>query len=137
MEIIALIPRDFEAALHERSKSDSPYEARVAHMLGGLLDVLRRDAIGPRLFASYHLQREIFLQYFAPNGSHCMITVAIDSPDYGPLENGLPRFHYRMTYQLKRKIDDRRLPLIEERVHSVESASEIVRQAILEARKLP
>lgn len=137
MEIVGLLRRNFEAPLHERAQSDSPFEARVAHMLLNLLDALRRDAIGPCLFASYHLERDLWLQYSAPNGAHCMITVTIDRPDYGPLDNGLPRFHYRMTYLIKRGANDRDLPVIEERIRSVESAQEFVRHAISETRNVP
>ena len=62
-----------------------------------LIDSLRRDAVGPTLFATPHLNRELWLQYSAPNGDSVMITVTIDHPDYAPLENGLPSFHYRLS----------------------------------------
>ncbi len=83
-------------------------------MMLGLLDALTRDASGPMLFASIHQDRELWLQYSAPNGASAMITATIDSPDYGPLEHGLPRFHYRLSYRVRasNEIEDQ-LPIEE------------------------
>lgn len=52
MELIALLERDFEPALHERAQSDSAYDARIARVLLELLNALRHEPIGPRLFAT-------------------------------------------------------------------------------------
>ena len=52
----------------------------------------------------------------------------IDRPDDGPLENGLPRFHYRLSYRIRSSSDTTDRPIIEYRVRSVASAVEIVRQ---------
>lgn len=138
MEIVGLPPkRDFETELRTRAGSGSAYDARIAGLLLDLLDALRGDAIGPRVFVSYHLDRELWLHYRGPNDAHCLITVTLDRPDYGPLENGLPRFHYRMTYRITGSTHNRDQPTIEQRARSVESAVEFVWQAIRETRMLP
>ena len=139
MEIVSLLGPDFpdyDAEFRRLADSESAYEACVGRMMLELLDSLRRDAIGPRLFASTLLNRELWLQYSAPNGASAIITVAIDHPDYGRLEDGLPRFHYRLSYIRSSSDSTDRLP-IEERARSVETAREFVREAIRETRLMP
>ncbi|MBM3968206.1 MAG: hypothetical protein FJ308_24575 [Planctomycetes bacterium] len=137
MEIVALLAPDFETALDERAKSGSAYDARIARLLLDLLDALRHEPIGPRLFASFHLDRDLWLQYRSPNNAHCMITIKMDRPDYGPLVDGLPLFHYRMTCQTTDSTESKVGPILEDRTRSVDSAVEFVRNAIRETRLLP
>lgn len=137
MEIVALIEPNFETALHERTQSDSAYDARVAQLLLDLLDGLRHEPVGPQLFASFHLDRDLWLQYYAPNKAHCMITITMDHPDYGPLADGLPLFHYRMTCKMTDSTERQIGPMQEDRTRSVDSAVELVRNAIRETRMLP
>ena len=137
MEIVALLNSNFEAALHDRTVSDSAYDARVAQMLLDLLDALRHEPIGPKLFASYHLDQDIWLQYRSPHSAHCMITVTMDRPDYGPLVDGLPVFHYRMTCKMTDSTTHQIRPMQEVRIRSIDSAVEFVWNAIRETRMLP
>ena len=137
MEIIALLQPSFEIALKERAQSDSAYDAKFARHLLELLDALRSEPIGPQLFASYHLDRDLWLQYCSPNNAHCMITVTMDRPDYGPLVDGLPVFHYRMTCQKTDSSERQIRPALEDRTRNIDSAVEFVRQAIRETRMLP
>jgi hypothetical protein len=137
MEIVGLRAVDFESALRERAQAESAYDARVARLLLDLVEGLRREAMGPRLFASYHVDRDLWLQYRSANGAYCMVTVAMDRPDYGAIENGLPRFHYRMTYRITAGDGRGQDAAVEERCRSVESAVEFVSEAISETRKFP
>jgi hypothetical protein len=137
MEIVALLKRDFESTLHKRAGSESAYDARIARHLLDLLHALRHERTGPRLLASYHFDRELWLHYHAPNNAHCIITITMDRPDYGPLVDGLPLFHYRMTCN---KTDSKRKPIRpaeEDRSRSVKSAVDFVRNSIRETRTLP
>lgn len=137
MEIIALLQPSFETALSERAQSDSAYDAKFARHLLELLDALRREPIGPQLFASYQLDRDLWLQYRSPNNARCMIAITMDRSDYGPLVDGLPVFHYRMTCQKTDSTERQIRPTLEDRTRSVASAVEFVRQAIRETRMLP
>jgi hypothetical protein len=141
MEIVSLIEpgsRDYEGPFRSVASSAAAYEARVGGMMLDLLDAVRRDSIGPRLFAFAHTNRELWLQYYsASNGASAMIRITIDRPDYGPLEDGLPRFHYRLDYRIKSSNGAIARPLIEQRAHSVETACAFVREAISDARALP
>jgi len=134
MEIVNL-SHDVDAILHKRTQSESRYDARTAELLIDLLHAMRRDPEGPRLFASILLERELWLLYVVPGGASCMITVTIDRPDYGPLENGLPIFHYRMAYRITGRSDGRVGPMNEARVHSTGSAVEFVHTAISKTQK--
>ncbi len=136
MEIVALLSRDFESALHERARSDSAYDARIARHLLDLLDALRHEPIGPRLLASYYFDCELWLQYHAPNNSHCIITITMDRPDYGPLVDGLPLFHYRMTCNKTDSNKNHVRPDVEDRTRSVDSAVEFVHKSIRETQTL-
>ena len=137
MEVVELIRSDFESALHDRAHSDSAYHARIARLLMDLLEALRQEPIGPKLFASYHLDRDLWLQYRSPHSARFMITVTIDRPDYGPLVDGLPLFHYRMTCKITDSTGNQTRPTQEDRSRSVDSAVEFVRNAIRETRMLP
>jgi hypothetical protein len=137
MEIIALLEPSFETALKVRAQSDSAYDAKSARHLLELLDALRHEPNGPQLFASYHLDRDLWLQYRSPNKAHCMITITMDRPDYGPLVDGLPVFHYRMTCEKTDSTEKKIRPTLEDRTRSVDSAVEFVRNAIRETRILP
>jgi hypothetical protein len=137
MEIFALLEPDFETALYERAQSDSAYDARIARLLLELVDSLRHEPIGPRLFASYVLDRELWLQYRSPSNASCMITVTMDRRDYGPLVDGLPLFHYRLACQKTDSNENQIRPTLEDRTRSVDSAVEFVRNAIRETRMLP
>ena len=133
MEIVNL-SHDVDAILHKRTQSESRYDARTAEMLLELLHAMRRNSEGSRLYASFVYQRELRLQYRAPNGRSCMITVTIDRPDYGPLENGLPIFHYRMAYRISGRYGEQERPLIEARVRGADLAVEFVQTAVSESR---
>ena len=137
MEIVSLLKSDFEATLHERARSDLVYDARIARLLLDLLDALRHEPIGPKLFVSYHLDTDLWLQYRSPHSAHCMITVTMDRPDYGPLVDGLPLFHYRMTCKMTDSMANQTRPKQEDRTRSVDSAVEFVRNAIRETKMLP
>jgi hypothetical protein len=137
MEIIALLQPSFETALNERARSDSAYDAKFARHLLELLDTLRHEPIGPQLFASYHRDRDLWLQYRSPNNAHCLITITMDRPDYGPLVDGLPVFHYRMTCQKTDSTKRQIRHTLEDRTRSIVSAVEFVRKAIRETRMLP
>lgn len=137
MEIVSLLPADFEATLHRRARSDSQYDARIARLLLDLLDALKREPIGPRVFASFHLDRDLWLQYRSPNNAHCMITITMDRPDYGPLVDGVPLFHYRMSCKITDSSQNQTRPTQTDRTRSVDSAVEFVRNAIRETRLLP
>jgi hypothetical protein len=137
MEIFSLLKPNFEATLRERTVSDSAYHARVAQLLLDLLESLRREPIGPRVHASYHLDRDLWLQYRAPNNARCMITITIDRPDYGPLVDGLPVFHYRMCCQMTDSSENGNPQKDEDRTRCIDSAVEFVRNAIRETRMLP
>jgi len=136
MDIVGWPHGDIDAALRARADSDCKYDARLAQLLLDFVEALRREKAGPRLFASIHLNRELWLRYRAPNGTGCRITVTMDRPDYGPLEDGLPQFHYRMSYRIITPTDNLNHPLTEERARRVQSAVEFVWQAISEAREL-
>lgn len=137
MEVSSPLGDDFESALQERTNAGCAYDARVAGLLLALLDALRRQVTGPRLYAFFRPDGEVSLHYRAPNDSRCVITVTVDRPDYGPLENGLPRFHYRMTYQITNSWLNRAGPVVEERMRTVDSAVEFLQDAIRETRGLP
>lgn len=138
MEIVSLLGDSpgYDAEFRSLAASESPYDACVGRMMLDLLDLLRQDAIGPRLFASAHINRELRLQYSAPNGASAMITVTIDHPDYGPCENGLPRCHYRLSYKIRSTNDAINRETVEERARNVETACAFVREAIRESRSL-
>tara|TARA_R110002072_G_scaffold303123_1_gene494631 strand:- start:34243 stop:34659 length:417 start_codon:yes stop_codon:yes gene_type:complete len=138
MEIVNLPGADspnFDAEYQRLANSDSAYDARVARMMLDFLAALRREPIGPRLFAS-HILNELWLQYSAPGGASILVAVTVDSPDYGPLDDGLPQFHYRLSYKLRSSNDEEQLP-VEERARSIESACEFVGVAIAVARDIP
>ena len=141
MEIVSLIApgsSDDEGPFRSLASSAAAYDARVGRMMLDLLDAIRRDSIGPRLFASVHTDRELLLQYYsASNGASAVIKIAIDRPDCGPVGDGLPRFHYRLDYRIKSSNDAIARPLIEERARSVEAACAFVREAIGDARAVP
>lgn len=141
MEIVSLIEpgtRDYEGPFRSLAGSAAAYDARVGRMMLDLLDAIRRDAVGPRVFAFAHTNRELSLQYYsASNGASAMIRIAIDRPDCGPLEDELPRFHYRLDCRIKSSNDAIARPLIEERARSLETACAFVREAIRDARAVP
>ena len=134
MEIVNL-SHDVDAILHKRTQSGSRYDGRTAELQLNLLHAMRRDPEGHRLYASFLFERELWLLYKAECGTSCMITVTIDQPDYGALEDGLPRFHYRMAYRITGCSDGRVGPLNEARPHSSGSAVEFVHTAISETQK--
>jgi len=133
MEIVDLLGRsnEFEATFRELALSDAPYHAAIGNMMVDLLDSLRRDPFDGTVHASHHPDLgspELWLQYSVPNGSSVMITVSVDRPDYGPLTNGLPRFHYRLAYRLGDSTDH--LPT-EHRTPVLQEAHDFIRHAIL------
>lgn len=139
MEIVNLTGPDspnFDAEYQRLANSDSAYDARVARMMLDFLAALRREPIGPRLFAS-RILNELWLQYSAPGGASVLVAVTVDRPDYGPLDDGLPQFHYRLSYKLRSSADVEEQRPVEERARCIESACEFVGVAIAEARDLP
>ena len=117
-------------------ESGTPYETRIAELQLNLLDSLERGPVGPRLSVSTGIGNEMWISYSSPDGASASIVVDIDRPDYGPLVNGLPRFHYRIKSSIRHAGDDQWSPEKEERIRSVESAYEFIRRVIVETRDL-
>ena len=138
MEIIDLINPDwpdFDASFRRVAESASPREARIGRMMLDLLESLRQSLPGTLFYASVSGNEELWLSYCVPGQSAAtMIKIAVDAPDYGPLENGLPRFHYRLSYKFNPPGGDWAGLPTEERLHSVQAACQFVVAAVEQAR---
>ena len=141
MQIVDLFAPEspqFDAPFRCLADSDSPTNVRVGRMMLDLLDELRKLPAGPILYAHAHNDRELWLAYTAPDRrSSTTLKVAIDSKDYSSLENGLPRFHYRLAFDVMSRTDSQERRSVEDRVHSVQSAFEFVTTAIEQTRHQP
>jgi len=139
MEIVDLLSPDhpqYDEPFRTLVDSDSAYDMRIGQMMLDLLAVLRQRRTGLLLFASTASDHELWLNYSAPDRrARSLITISIDSRDYGPFDNGLPHFHYRLSCRIGSPADTREQLPIEDRVTSVELACEFVLKAIDETRK--
>ncbi len=131
MEIVSLLGQshdEYESPFRDLAESDVAYDARVGEMMLALIDTLRGDPLGVTIHASHHPDIELWLQYSVPDGAHVMISATVDRPDFGPLTDGLPNFHYRLSYRIGDATD--RLPT-EHRASTLPDAHEFIRDAIV------
>lgn len=139
MELCSLIGRpsdDYEIAFRELAEADNVYDAKVGSMMLELLERLRRDSSTVTLFAFSQSPAELSLLYASSSKASAHVTVRIDRPDYAPLVDGKPPFHYRMSFVIQTTDDSTfgERPF-EKRVQAVEDACEFLNEAILEANR--
>ena len=99
----------FEDKLRRLAESDSRFDAAIGRMMIDLIECLRRGVVGLRLAATAPPLRGelLWLHYADGEGHHTTIKVGVDYYDRAPLEDGLPRLQYRLSY-------DRPTPVTEE-----------------------
>ena len=138
VEIVNLLPDSldgYEAPFRKLARSDVAYDALVGSMMLGLLNALRNDPLDVTLFASLHSEIELRLQYSVfSNGPSLMLSAIVDRPDYGPLANGIPNFHYRLAFRIGDSTDGL---TTECRAQTANDALQFVRNAILATQDHP
>ena len=138
MEIIDLLTPDsprYELPFRTLTGSNSPVESHIGKMFLDLLNTLRSQPDKQILLASSLLDEELRLSYAASDRqTHVSISIRVDSMDFGLVENGLPRFHFRICRTFTSPLNQFQPYAIENRVTSVEDASDLVLDTIRKTR---
>ena len=136
MEILDTLPphgRSFEDFYQAQAKSDFPAERRMGEMMLELFEALRRGTIGPRLHA-LKTADELWLSYSSGTDNYVSIGLKVDYKDRTPMVNGLPQFHYRLSYEGS-LLNERPLPLTELRTRDLRTACDFIGEAIERCRR--